>query len=230
MDVFLKVGNSSCNLGSRDVLTTFFDTIACRLEPGGRGTRFPIVSHHLRLGRVTKAEAPEAIRELDQSGPELRKLPADKILWVGERPGAVNRSTNAAERLTALDGRPILEHLRDGARHALNTGQVLRLNCPDQDKREWRSTLGVAAAGIAWMVGVHILLPNIFIAPEGESPTDPMGIPLWSFGVLPTAFVIPNLVGLAVPGIKVWLALHKWGLVAWGLLVVGVWLVLSLMQ
>jgi hypothetical protein len=230
MDIFLKIGNSSSNLGPRDVLTSFFDTIACRLEPGGRGSRFPIVSRHLRLGRITQAEAPEAIQELDLTGPELRKLSADKILWVGERPAAVNRSTNAAERLTALDGRPLLEHLRDGARHALNTGQVMRLHCPDQNRREWWGTLGMATAGIAWMVVLHALIPNLLLVPEGQRSTDPTGVPVWSIGGLAPAYVIPTLIGLAVPGVKVWLALHNWAMVVWAFFVVGTWMTLSLMR
>jgi hypothetical protein len=230
MDVFLKDGRSSANLGPRDGLTSFFDTVACRLEPAGRGTRFPVVSTRLRLGRVTRSEAARAIEELSAIAPELRKLPAANILWVGQQPIAAYRSTNAADRLTAPDGKPLLDHLLAGAQQTLHTGEVLRLNCPAQNRRELLGLLGVSVAGIAWALFAHALFPHWVLAPASQSDSDPSGIPLWTFGILAPACAIPTLVGLAVPAVKVWSAMHTWGAVTWYLVVVTLWLIFAFMQ
>ncbi len=228
MDVFLKNGGSVQNLGTRDVLTSFFDTIACRLEPGGRGTRFPIVSSRLRLGRISQSHATQALQELILIAPELQKLPAANILWAGRQPVAAFRSTSAADRLVAPDGRPVLEHLLSAAQHTANTGQVLRLECPAQNRRELLAALGASAAGMAWAIFAHTLFPNWVIAPATQSASDSTGIPLWSFGVLAPALALPTLIGLAIPAVKVWSALHTWGPIVWYLLVVTIWIILSL--
>ena len=227
MDVLLKVDTSSCNLGPQDGLTSLFDTIACRLEPEGRGSRFPVVSHYLRLGRIPRSKAARAVQELELIGSELLKQPATHILWVGQ-PAQMGRAANAAERLTAPDGQPLLEHLLAGVHQTMSSGHVLRLVCPTQTRRTLFGVLGIMAAGVAWALVAHAWVPRLVIAPASQSADDPMGIPVWSFGLAAVAFVVPSLVGLGVPAFKVWYALHTWAVSVWALIVVVVWFGLAL--
>jgi hypothetical protein len=228
MDTFLQVATYSRNLGPRDGLTSLFDTIACRLEPQGRGTRFPVVSRHLRLGRLSRREAELALPELDLIATELRRLQASKILWAGKQPAPASGSASAAEQLAAPDGTPLLEHLFAGARQAAHSGQVLRLNCPAQNRKELATALLIAAGGILWAVALHAWIPNWIIITAGQDSSDPTGIPIWTAGLLAPAFVVHMLAGLALPAFKVWSTLHTWGVAVWALLVVVLWVAYGL--
>lgn len=225
MDVVLKVGDLSWNLGPRSILDSFFDTVACRLEPNGRATRFPLFSDDLKLGWLTAAKARAAIREMDTITEELRAIPTAKILWTGRQPEP-NGAANALERLTAPDGRPLMQHLRYGVEQSLATGKTLSWGVPGQVQRERWSMVCSLLAGVVWMLFGYLMIPNWLLSPLVWSGPRITGIPIWSIGFLIAGAALFGLIYQAIPALKMWLDRHVWVSLILFLALIGIWIAL----
>src|SRR5215470_4756251 len=100
-------------LGPKTMLEALFATITYRLEPDGRGSRFPMVMKRLYSGRLRPSEIPGAVRELEAIESELTGLPADRAIWSlsdlrrrDDRELPVNhRATNVRDYFVGADGR-----------------------------------------------------------------------------------------------------------------------------
>jgi hypothetical protein len=209
MDVFLKTGPDRWNAGSRAVVTAFFDTLACRLEPQGRGTRFPIVSQHLRLGYVSPRDTARAFQEMAAIVPELRQLPPGKIL--------------GAASLNAPDGRPLADLFREAMERSLGNGQPITLTSPVQPKDVFGGIF-LALIGPAWTIAGLTWFPNGVLATR-ESPHG--GLLVWTAGLLMTGAGLAVLTGRAIPPLRIWFTLHPGWAGALAVAAVLLWMVLG---
>lgn len=224
MDVILAVGPDSRNIGSRAMLNALFDTIACRLEPDGRATRFPVVSGDLKYGRLAPSHAAAALQELGEIRPALQVLPGASILWTG-RPGASNGANNALDWLAAPDGKPLIDHLRSGVEQCLTSRQVMMLRSP-QDEKFGRWVMAcVGLGGAAWASFGYVWIPRWLISPLGSSDERPSGIPIWSIGILVMALAVCWLALSVMPGVKVWFTRRQWAIQIGVLAVTALWMI-----
>jgi hypothetical protein len=225
MDMILRVGDHSWNLGQRHIVDSFFDTVACRLEPNGRASRFPRVSDDLKSGRLTAAHATAALHELDLIDAELRAVPTSKIIWAGSQPDP-NGAANAWERLVAPDGRPLIAYLRSGVEQCASTGKTLRCYSPGRVRQAVWVLVCAFLAGIAWLLFGYLLIPNWLVSPLVWSGARPTGIPVWSFGFLVSVSALFGLIHQAIPAVGIWFERRSWvGLVLF-LLEIAVWIAL----
>ena len=81
MTVALRVDNLVTELGSAGFVHAFFSTLSGRLEPGGWGSRFPVLLHELYQGRLDKTRAGAALAELRQARTELALHPPADVIW-----------------------------------------------------------------------------------------------------------------------------------------------------
>ena len=77
----LSVGGRSRDLGPEHVVEAMFTTISCRLEPQGRGTRFPALMDDLYAGYLKPGRAAEVLWELQKVEADLRKVPVRDVVW-----------------------------------------------------------------------------------------------------------------------------------------------------
>lgn len=68
-------------VGSGDLLHSFFSSVAYHLEGGKWGTRFPVLMNELYYGELSADKIPQAIDELNTITAELKKYPPDKVIW-----------------------------------------------------------------------------------------------------------------------------------------------------
>jgi len=209
MDVFLKTGQDRWNAGPRETVIAFFDTVACRLEPQGRGTRFPIVCQHLRLGYVSPRHAAQATRELALIVPELRQLPPTKILGAGT--------------LNAPDGRALADHFREAVERSLGNGQPVTLKSPVQLMDIFRGIF-IALIGPAWTIAGLTWFPNGILSTR-DSPNG--GLLIWTVGPMITAFALALGIGRAAPPLRIWFTLHTRWAGTFSVAAILLWMVLA---
>ena len=133
--VTMMSGAGDVPLAPDDVLEALFATISYRLEPNGWASRFPTVLDRLHEGRLDVASADAALSELELISAELKKLPADRVVWSmrdlarkdDSRHPVRRDARNAYEYFIARDGRPILACLVDAVRVARASGEPVIL-------------------------------------------------------------------------------------------------------
>lgn len=223
MNVLLKVGSETRNLGPRGRLEALFETIACRLEPDGRATRYPTVSFDLRHGRLAARRAQAAIRELDEIRTGLNAIPATKVLWPGSAP-RWDGAASAYQALSAPDGRPLVEHLRFGAEHCASTGSVVEIASPEGVRKDRWVSVCVILGGAAWSLFAFLLIPRLLISPLGTSDEHPSGIPVWRFGLLISAFGLWTLAATVLPGLRMWFLRRNWATITAAVAIMAIWM------
>ncbi len=158
------------------------------MEPGGWATRFPIVLDHLLAGRLTPEQADAAVTELARLGTELEALAPDlavaslsDLAKVSASLIPVNHAASSlATYFVAVDGRPLLDVLREAALRAKASGRSVNL--------ETRSASGGLKEGLfaallgAGVFGVALVyFPNLVLVTAGSGAKH--GPPVWVLGV-----------------------------------------------
>jgi hypothetical protein len=201
----LTVGGNSRELAPDRVIEALFTTIGCRLEPQGRGTRFPAVMDDLYSGYLTPGGAPDALRELQEIEDALRKIPVSDVIWSladlrrGDNANEpVNHcAANAFEYFVDTDGRPLISRLRDGVRECLNSAQALRLAYPSEARGFLSYALFLAVLGFAWLFLGRALVPGWVLARH----TVKGAIPIWTFGMDFVMLGIGIMTAAVFPGV-----------------------------
>jgi hypothetical protein len=78
--IALRAATQSFEVGSGSFFYCFFSTVSANLEPGGWGSRFPILMK-LYQGGVALSDLALLRKELVTAQSELRKLPPSKVVW-----------------------------------------------------------------------------------------------------------------------------------------------------
>jgi hypothetical protein len=214
----LSVGGHSRELAPEHVIDALFTTIGCRLEPRGRGTRFPAVMEDLSSGYVTPVRATEALRELQEIEAALRQIPARDVVWSlaafhkDDATEPVNhRAANALDYFVDTDGQPLISRLRDGLQECLNTAEILRLHYRKEARDGLLGGLFLVMPGVAWLLLGRAFFPDWYIAPLYNHAAK---MPIWTFGmdlvILGVAFMIAQM----FPGIRDWFRRHQAALMA----------------
>ena len=131
MSVELRVGSVVWLLGTAESFESFFSTVAAVLEPGGWGSRFPVVQRTLYAGRLPATDAPGAAEELRAIAAELRGRPADELVWdYRDRSRAAPDPVPAgagdlAARFVTAGGESLLAVLDEAVGHAATSGRPL---------------------------------------------------------------------------------------------------------
>ena len=86
MSISIYAGLESWLIGTPELLTAFYSTVAVRLEDGLWGSRFPVVMHNLYAGTLTAEDCRAARAELAVINRELASLSAQSVIWDAERP------------------------------------------------------------------------------------------------------------------------------------------------
>ena len=184
----ISVGAIAKPLAEKHVLDALFTTITRRLEPGGRGTRFPLLMDHLYWGRLQPAQARDALRELAEVEDDLRNTPLRDIIWnpLDSRPHddahePVNRhAENVLEYFTDVNDRPLIARLRDSVEECRLTGQQLRITLIPSPSRELPAGITTASFGAAWMAFGRTVVPRWKLYRSYNSHS---AIPVWTFGM-----------------------------------------------
>ena len=227
----LTIGKTSRELAPERAVEAMFTTIGCRLEPRGRGTRFPAVMDDLYSGYLTPARAPEALKELEEIEALLRAIPVTQVIWSladlhcgDDSDEAVNhRASNAFDYFIDVEGRPLASRLREGVQECLNSRQTMRLAYPN----ETRIGLGVGAAltliGLAWLFAGRALIPGWTVGWLGNPKSR---LPVWTFGMDFVMLGIGILIAAPLPGLSDWLRRRPAALGTVAIVAVIAWLVI----
>jgi len=224
----LRVGRQARELGQQSAMDALFITISCRLEPKGRGTRFPAVMDDLYSGFVRPDRAPAVLRELREIEDEARVLPVNQVLWNldgrdDEQDTPVNRrATNVFDYFIDAEGHPLLSRLQEGVRACHEQNQSLRLAYQGEVSGGLLSALILAALGTAWMWIGHALFPNWRVAPVFNRKA---GIPVWTVGMDLVMFGVGIGIAMSFPALRDWFRRNTWALVVTAVTAVVGWLV-----
>ena len=179
-------------LAEAHVLDAFFATVSYRLEPEGWATRFPLALDALNAGRLTPAQAPAALAELDLIAAELRALPARRAVWDyqdtrpwDDRALPVRHDAGSLhDYFVAADGRtPLVARLREAAAAAHERGVALVVPTKAaNDARQFGLVLLVS--GLALGVAARTWFPRWFLTSHGGKD----GVAFWALGFLMAGF------------------------------------------
>ena len=224
----LALGSSSRDLGPDHVVEALFTTIGCRLEPGGRGTRFPAVMDDLWSGYLKPDRAPQAQQELQEIEEALRKIPVSDVVWNlsslrrGEDAAEpVNhRAGNVFEYFVDPEGRQLITRLRESVQECRNSAQVLRLVSPGAARQMLFFGLFVTVLGAAWLYLGRTLIPEWNLRRLTAS------LPVWTFGMDIVMCGIAIMIAAAFPGVNDWFRRRPWALATMAITAVLGWLVI----
>jgi 2,3-bisphosphoglycerate-dependent phosphoglycerate mutase len=205
----LTIGKSSRELAPDRAVEAMFTTIGCRLEPQGRGTRFPAVMDDLYAGYLTPARAPGALKELDEIEACLRTIPITQVICSladlrrgGDSDEGVNhRASNVFDYFIDVDGRPLTSRLRDGVQECLNSQQPMRLGYPGETRNSMVVGAALTFLGFAWLFLGHTLIPGWTIGWAGNPKSR---LPVWTFGMDFVMLGIGILIAAPLPGLSDW--------------------------
>lgn len=68
-------------IGSGDLLHSFFSTVAHHLEGGKWGSRYPLLMNELYQGELAAEHTAAALEELADIKDKLKSLSPDKVIW-----------------------------------------------------------------------------------------------------------------------------------------------------
>lgn len=135
MSVGIQVGNIIDEIGTPDFLNAFFSTVSVNLEPGGWGSRFPLLLGNLYRGQLNAVNATQAVDELQLVRAELSKLPPSAVIW-----DADNRAVNPpwgdkiSDEITSLGnyfvsstGRDLFDLLHEALAASAESAQPARI-------------------------------------------------------------------------------------------------------
>jgi hypothetical protein len=222
------VGGHCRELAPEHVVEAMFTTIGCRLEPQGRGTRFPAVMDDLYEGYMKPGRASEALSELAEIEGALRKIPVGDVVWslaTFRRDDAnepVNhQATNALDYFVDAGGQPLISCLRDGLEECLNTAQVLRLTYRREARDGIVAGLLLTLPGVAWMLLGKAFFPDWYLAPIYSSKAK---LPLWTFGMDLIMLGVALMIAQTSPGIRDWFRRRPPALIGVAMIAVVGWL------
>jgi hypothetical protein len=167
-----------------------FATVSYRLEPNGRGSRFPLIMNRLFAGWLAPSDALAAARELEEIEAGLVALPADRVVWSlsdlrrrDDRQLPVNhRAANARDYFVAADGRPLVTVLRDAVRSSHERNEPIGL-ASREGRLNNRVTWTVLIIGLLWTTIGYLFFPDwVFIVDDTSST--PKGFLVWPVGIL----------------------------------------------
>jgi 2,3-bisphosphoglycerate-dependent phosphoglycerate mutase len=227
----LTVGGNSRELGPEQVIQAMFTTVSCRLEPQGRGTRFPAVMDDLYSGYLTPGRAPDALRELQEIEDALRKIPVSDVVWSladlrrgdDANEAVKHHAANAFEYFVDIDGRPLISRLRDGVQECLTSAQVLRLGYPSESRNGLWGGLVLIVLGLAWMFLGRALVPGRRVASAYNFKA---GIPIWTFGMDFVMLGVGIMIAAGFPGVYDWFRRRPWALITLAIAAIIGWLVI----
>jgi hypothetical protein len=163
----LRVGPEVFDLGPMDVIEGLFATITYCLEPNGRSSRFPAI-YGLYEGRIGAADAPSALRELDQIEAALAELTPDRVVWTqtdlrrrDDRQLPVNHSAaTVRDYFIAADNQPLLSVIRAAVLRGKNSNQPIELASAEV-RRASRQARLYLIAGFLWTVIGYVFFPHL---------------------------------------------------------------------
>jgi len=206
----LSVGDRARELAPEAVVEAMFTTISCRMEPRGRGTRFPAVMVDLYSGYVTPRRAPEVLRELQEIEPALRAIPVSQVVWSlsvspsDEAHAVVNyAAANALDYFVDGRGRPLLFQLREGLQECLAHSQVLYLRDPKESRQGFVYGSLCIGAGVTWMLLGHAYFRDWCLRRGTAS------LPVWTIGMDLVMVGLGMMIALTSPAIRDWFRRHQ---------------------
>lgn len=131
MGVGIEVGDSYREIGLGSFLHCFFSTVSASLEPGGWGSRFPLLLNRMYQGQLPAMEIRKARIELDTIRRELADFPPSAVVWdIEDRSQRPPWGDSIAPEITSLahyfvtsDGNDLIEVLLSALDEADGSGQ-----------------------------------------------------------------------------------------------------------
>ncbi|MBR5682402.1 MAG: immunity 70 family protein [Ruminococcus sp.] len=136
MSVGFKVKFYWYQVGSADFLFSFFSTVACNLENGRQGERFPMIKNLCDNGRLEINELSAALEEIALIKAELKRFSADKVVWdmddlSKQPPWGSNISpdiTDLSNYFVTSDGEDFITVLQHAVEKAVSLGTELEIS------------------------------------------------------------------------------------------------------
>jgi hypothetical protein len=226
----VSVGGDSSELAPQHVMDALFTTISCRLEPQGRGTRFPAIMDDLYSGYLRPGSAAKALQELREIEAALRKVPVDRVVWslqmmqCDDSQEPVNHHAgDSFEYFIDQHGHPLISRLREAVQECMNTSRVLRLVSGKEGVQGTLYGLFCALLGVGWMVIGRTWFPHWHLQRIGMNSAT---MPLWTFGMDLVMAGVGLMIAFACPGVRDWFRRHQAVFMAVVLSAPIVWLVI----
>jgi TPR repeat protein len=228
----LRVGSQSYDLGPSPVADGFFSSLSYRLEPNGRGTRFPLIMG-IYAGSMKPSAADAASRELQDAERELSALAPDRAVWSlsdlrrrdDSRLPVNHAAHNLCDYFVAADGRPVLAALRDAIHASGERNEPLLL--VKGDRKPVRRAAALLVFGALWTVLGYLYFRNWIMTALGDSEAT-HGPLAWPLGIVVFASGLTELVSARFPGLSYWFRRRAWvGVASFvSVLALTVWLML----
>lgn len=217
MPKLLRVGTETFDLGPPLIVEGLFATITYRLEPNGRGSRFPTVMNRLYAGRLEPSDVAAASRELEEIDTGLALLPSDRTVWSltdlrrrDDRRLPVNRAAhNARDYFVAGDGLPLVTTLRAAARLCAEKNEPLELASAEargSKRAAWLYLIG----GALWTATGYVYFPHWVFTSGYESSKDTSGPLIWPAGIFLFGAGAVRLAMVRRPAIQDWFGRRVW--------------------
>jgi len=81
MSVAFKIGGVVTEIGSPDLVHAFFSTISYHLEPGGWGTKYPVLLKELYHTSLPAKKATSALQEVREVREKLKAYAPEQVIW-----------------------------------------------------------------------------------------------------------------------------------------------------
>jgi len=191
-NTFIEFAGRRTELAAPDIVQALFGTITHRLEPNGKGSRFPVVILGLYAGQLMPHEMLAAKAELDVIASDLKALPLERAVRSRKDPTPFRAGNGGAASLydyfLAVDGTPLMEKLRTVVEEAHAAMAPVQFDSPQvlKDRRMGRLWIIV---GAVWSLAGFFYFPDFVIVPIGSNLKGgpllwPIGLVIMGLGVL----------------------------------------------
>lgn len=128
MAIGLSVGEQYYSIGGSDFYHAFFSTISYYLEPGGWGTKYPLLTKDLYQGKLSYDKSKEVRRILLEVKELLKVFPPEKVIWniddLSQKPpwgdNIVPDITNLSNYFVTDEGEDLFEVLDSAIEYSIN--------------------------------------------------------------------------------------------------------------
>jgi hypothetical protein len=215
MTSLLRVGGQTYDLGPSEMVDGLFATISYRLEPDGRGSRYPIVMNRLYAGvAMSPSDAPAAKRELQEIDARLAALPPDRVVWslsnLRRRDDTLLPVDHAARNVRdyfIANGRPLMTILDEAVHLGQDRSEPVALASSDA-KDPYGGAKFALIAGFLWTAVGYLFLRDWVLAPYGsDSAQGPL---LWPAGICIMAAGVLSALKARYPKFHAWWNGHVW--------------------
>jgi hypothetical protein len=211
----LRVGGQTYDLGPSEMVDGLFATISYRLEPDGRGSRYPIVMNRLYAGAaVSPSDASAAKRELQEIDARLAALPPDRVVWslsnLRRRDDSllpVNHAARNVRDYFIANGRPLMTLLDEAVRLGQDRSEPVEL-ASSEAKDPYGGAKFALIVGFLWTAVGYVFLRHWVLAPYGSDSTQ--GPLLWPAGISMMAGGALAALKARYPGFHTWWNRHVW--------------------